>query len=88
LGSADFTLIEDPPDSGSFTTTGTEGFHSRAFGDVANLFGLVNPSVKKVIGLAKSKTPSAAEKMDVRARRRQAVWEYVYEITSSRGLLG
>jgi len=88
MGSEDFTIIEDPPNSGTFKATGTEGFHSRAFGDVANLFGLVNPSVKKVMGLSKSKTPAAAEKLDVRARRRQAVWAYVHEITSSRGLLG
>ena len=71
-----------------YVPSGQEGFHSRAFGDKADLFGLVNPSVKKILGLSKDKAHATAMKMDVRKRRRQAVWDYVNEITSSRGLLG
>lgn len=87
LGSADFTITENPPGSGTFETTGEEGFHSRAFGDDSDLFGLVNPKVTSVLGLTREKR-EAAIKLDVRARRREAVWDYVNELTNSRGLLG
>jgi len=88
LGSTDFTVTEDPAGSGNYTTTGTEGFHSRAFGDVADLFGLVDAKVKKVLGLSKDKSQATAKKLDVRQRRRQAVWAYVSEITDYKALLG
>lgn len=70
-----------------YTATGTEGFHSRAFGDQEDLFGLVSPTVKRVLGLSNKKRKVAA-KMDVRKRRRAVVREYVAELTGSRGLLG
>jgi hypothetical protein len=88
MGSAEFIILEDPDTPGTYITSGKEGFHSRAFGDVEDLFGLVDPSVKKVLGLSTDKQHATAQKLDVRKRRRQAVWAYVDEITSSRGLLG
>jgi hypothetical protein len=70
-----------------YEVTGKEGFHSRAFGDVEDLFGLVSPTVKRVLGLSNKKRKVAA-KMDVRKRRREVVRLYVAELTGSRGLLG
>lgn len=86
LGSTDFSLTETSP--GKYTASGIEGFHSRAFGDVEDLFGLVDPKVKKVLGLTSEKKHTTAKKLDVRARRRQAIWEYMDELGNSRGLLG
>jgi hypothetical protein len=70
-----------------YEVTGKEGFHSRAFGDVEDLFGLVSPTVKRVLGLSNKKRKVAA-KMDVRKRRREVVRLYVAELTGSRGLIG
>jgi hypothetical protein len=70
-----------------YTVDGKEGFHSRAFGDVEDLFGLVSPTVTRVLGLSTNKRKVTA-RMDVRKRRRDAVRAYVGELTGSRGLLG
>jgi hypothetical protein len=70
-----------------YEVNGKEGFHSRAFGDVEDLFGLVSPTVKRVLGLS-SKKRKVAAKMDVRKRRREVVRLYVAELTGSRGLIG
>lgn len=80
--------LEEVTVDGEYAITGTEGFHSRAFGDTADLFGLVDPKVKKVLGLDKEKRHTAAKRLDVRARRRNAVLEYSAELAASRGLLG
>lgn len=85
MGSADFTITKTGPNT--FKTAGTEGFHSRAFGDVSNLFGLVDAKVKKVLGLSKKKE-KVAKNLDVRAERRKKVQAYVAELTNSKGLLG
>lgn len=73
---------------GEYVISGLEGFHSRAFGDVADLFGLVDPQVKKVLGLTKEKRHTTAKKLDVREKRRGAIWNYIQQLTDSRGLLG
>lgn len=86
LGSSDFELTEQA--DGTYKASGIEGFHSRAFSDESDLFGLVDPKVKKILGLSKEKSAAAAKKMDVRGRRRAVVVEYVNELTNSRGLLG
>jgi hypothetical protein len=86
LGSESFVLTEDPPDSGTYKTSGDEGFHSRAFSDQGDLFGLVNPKVKKVLGLTKEKRETA-KRLDVRGMRRKVIREYADEL-STRGLLG
>jgi hypothetical protein len=70
-----------------YEVTGKEGFHSRAFGDEEDLFGLVSPTVKRVLGLSDAKRKIAA-KLDVRKRRREVVRLYVAELTGSRGLIG
>lgn len=75
-------------DQTGYEVTGKEGFHSRAFGDVADLFGLVSPTVQKVLKLDKQGKRKVAERMDVRKRRREVVRNYVEELTGSRGLLG
>lgn len=86
---SDLSLVEKRVE-GEYVVSGKEGFHSRAFGDVADLFGLVDPKVRKVLGLSgkNEKQHATAKKLDVRARRRQAVWDYIDELSNSRGLLG
>lgn len=86
MGSSDFTLVKDGNDS--IAINGTEGFHSRAFADEEDLFGLVDAQVKKVLGLGKKADPAAARRLDVRKLRRDVVRDYVDELTRSRGLLG
>lgn len=71
----------------SYEVVGKEGFHSRAFGDVEDLFGLVSPTVQRVLGLSDSKRKVAA-RLDVRKRRRDVVRSYLAELTGSRGLMG
>jgi hypothetical protein len=85
MGSSDFQLTEKS--DGSYESSGTEGFHSRAFSDNSDLFGLVDSRVKRILGLTKEKE-AVAKRLDVRGRRRAAVVEYVHELTNSRGLLG
>jgi hypothetical protein len=75
-------------EEGEYIISGQEGFHSRAFGDVSDLFGLVDPKVRSVLGLTKTKEPAVAKRMDVRGLRREVIWAYVTELTDSRGLLG
>lgn len=87
MGSSDL-IIEETSTGKYEATRGKEGFHSRAFSDESDLFGLVDKKVKKVLGLTKEKTHAAAKRLDVRAIRREAVREYVAELTDSRGLLG
>ena len=87
LGTSDLTIVEDT-NNNSIVINGTEGFHSRAFADQEDLFGLVNPQVKRVLGLGKNADPAAARRLDVRKLRRDAVRDYVDELTNSRGLLG
>ena len=70
-----------------YDVSGKEGFHSRAFGDQEDLFGLVSPTVKRVLGLGKNRRKIAA-KLDIRKRRRAEVRAYAAELTGSRGLLG
>jgi len=103
LGSVDFNIVdkanyvppvwEDTPsttstEDGDYVITGREGFHSRAFGDVSDLFGLVDPKVDEILGLSKEKKHATAKKLDVRGLKREVIWSYVQELTASRGLLG
>jgi len=84
LGSPDLVL---DPVSG-VPVQGTEGFHSRAFGDVSDLAGLVNPSVTKILGMSTTKDHATMQRLDVRKRRRDVIIDYVDELTASKGLLG
>jgi hypothetical protein len=71
-----------------YEAEGKEGFHSRAFGDVEDLFGLVSPTVTRVLRLSSTSKRKVAERLDVRKRRRDVVVSYVAELTASRGLIG
>lgn len=84
LGTRDLQFNED----GTEVTQGTEGFHSRAFGDFENLFGLVDPNVEQILGLSKEKDAAAIRRLDIRKRRREAVRDYLVELREDRGLLG
>jgi hypothetical protein len=82
-----YRYITRPYSQVGYEVNGIEGFHSRAFGDIEDLFGLVSPTVKRVLGLS-DKNRKVAARMDVRKRRREVVRLYVAELTGSRGLLG
>lgn len=71
----------------TYNASGDEGFHSRAFGDVEDLFGLVNPTVTRLLNLSSDRR-KIASRLDVRKRRRDAVRAYVQELAQSRGLIG
>ena len=87
LGTRDLRLTPKA-NGGARVSEGKEGFHSRAFSDYADLFGLVNPKVRKVLGLSKDKRQAVADNLDVRPIRRQAVRKYVQELAETQGLLG
>jgi len=80
--------VEKPIKRIGYVVDGTEGFHSRAFGDVEDLFGLVSPTVTRVLGLSSNSSRKIAARMDVRKRRRAVVKTYVAELTGSKGLVG
>lgn len=67
-------------------TAGTEGFHSRAFSDQDNLFGLVGPKVKKILGLTRQDEKLLA-KLDTRSEKREAVRKYAAALLRSQGVL-
>jgi len=73
-------------DDGEGVVSGIEGFHSRAFGPYADLFGLAKEDTKDLIGL-KRDSP-ASKNIDVRGRKYAAVLNYISAIRYSRGLLG
>lgn len=82
-----YKYVSRPVTRVGYEVSGKEGFHSRAFGDVEDLFGLVSPTVRRVLGLSDNKR-KVASRMDVRKRRREVVRAYVAELTGSRGLIG
>lgn len=72
--------------SGQSVIQGVEGFHSRAFGPYSNLFGLTTPAIANVVGIQRGS--AASIKADTRARKQQAVKEYVAAIQQQRAILG
>ena len=85
FGTPDLEFEED--ETGHISVVnGQEGFHSRAFGDYKNLFGLVTEEVGKIIGVDNIKD-KANMRLDVRRERWLAVREYVNELID-RGLRG
>lgn len=60
-------------------TKGIEGFHSRAFGDFKDLFGLVSPAVGQLIGVKNQHDP-ANVRLDTRRERWLKVIAYVAEL--------
>ena len=82
FGTSDLTLDS----TGQNVVSGTEGFHSRAFGNYSNLFGLVSPAITSMLGITAGST--TAQNADTRARKQQAVLAYVYAAQASRAAIG
>jgi hypothetical protein len=82
FGTSDLKFDE----KGERVLEGFEGFHSRAFGDFDNLFGLAGPDVQDILGVKRGST--AAMRADTRKRKLQAVQAYVSALLFSRGVLG
>jgi hypothetical protein len=73
-------------DDGAKVISGVEGIHSKAFGPYENLFGLVDPSIRNILGIKKDDV--AAQKADTRKRKQDAVLQYAAAISFSRAILG
>ena len=82
FGTSDLML--DP--TGHSVVQGVEGFHSRAFGQFSDLYGLVTSNIENVLGLKRNST--AAQKGDVRKRKQDAVLLYVSALSYARAILG
>lgn len=82
FGTSDLKFAED----GSRVLSGIEGFHSKAFGNYDDLFGLVGPDVEDILGISRGAV--AAQRADTRKRKLQKVQEYVSALRFSRALLG
>jgi len=82
FGTSDLQFTAD----GTQVIRGVEGFHSRAFGNYADLFGLVTPDIESVIGV--NRTAIARQRLDIRGRRFQAVGDFVSDLQFARAILG
>lgn len=82
FGTNDLTLSED----GSRVLKGYEGFHSRAFGQYDDLFGLVTSDIENILGV--NRGAAAAKKADTRKRKQDAVLDYIQALQLSRAILG
>lgn len=82
FGSNDLTLSTD----GEEVLRGIEGFHSRAFGDFENLFGLVPSDVTEILGIPQGSPTS--KRADTRKRKRDKVLEYKAVLDLGNVLLG
>jgi hypothetical protein len=82
FGTHDLTLSAD----GSKVLAGYEGFHSRAFGQYADLFGLVTSDIENILGIKRSDT--SAQKADTRKRKQDAVLDYLSALQLSRAIIG
>jgi len=82
FGTSDLTLSQD----GQKVLKGIEGFHSRAFGPYADLFGLVTSDIETLLGIKRGST--VAQKGDTRKRKQDAVKDLVAALQFSRAILG
>ncbi len=82
FGTNDLALSED----GARVISGYEGFHSRAFGQYEDLFGLVTTDIESVLGIKRGE--AASQKTDTRKRKQDAVLDYVSALQLSRAILG
>jgi hypothetical protein len=82
FGTRDLQLSPD----GQFVVQGIEGFHSRAFGQFNNLFGLVTPEIEEVVGLKRGTT--SAQKGDTRKVKQDAVKDYLAGLGIGRAIIG
>jgi hypothetical protein len=71
FGTSDLLLSPD----GHQIVQGVEGFHSRAFGPYADLFGLVTPDIDTLLGIRRGST--VEQRGDTRKRKQDAVLAYV-----------
>lgn len=71
---------------GQAVLQGVEGFHSKAFGNYDDLFGLVGPEVEDILGIKRGS--QAAQKADTRKQKLQRVKEYISAIAFNTALLG
>jgi hypothetical protein len=87
FGSRDLEIDQD-----GNVTSGTEGFHSRAFGHGElgrNLRNLVDDNVRTILGFSEEEDRgNVLERMDKRAEKAGRVLAYVEELWRSKGLLG
>lgn len=82
FGTRDLSLSAD----GAYVLSGVEGFHSRAFGQFNDLFGLVTPEIVEVVGLKRGTT--AAQRGDTRKVKQDAVKDYLAGLGLGRAILG
>lgn len=82
FGTADLEYSEN----GEQVLSGTEGFHSRAFGPYQNLFGLVDAEINTILGIKRDDT--AAVLVDTRQEKREMVERYVASLLFSTAILG
>jgi hypothetical protein len=82
FGTSDLQLSAD----GSRVVKGIEGFHSRAFGPYEDLFGLVSPEIETLLNVKRNDL--AAQRLDTRKRKQEAVRAYVGQIQIGRAVLG
>jgi hypothetical protein len=89
FGTSDLVYSQD----GQEVIGGVEGFHSRAVAGGSdnpesgrNMFGLVNPEIKNILGIKKDST--AAQEVDTRAEKREMVAQYLTALLFSSALLG
>jgi len=83
FGSAD---LEFSQPTGQKVVKGVEGFHSRAFGQYNNMFGLVTADIASIVGIKPNST--AATRGDVRKEKQDAVLAYVSRLFGGRSVLG
>lgn len=82
FGTYDLQYSED----GEEVVQGVEGFHSRAFGEYENLFGLVTPEIEDIIGIKRGEP--TAQRADTRLRKIRAVQAFRSALTFTRAILG
>lgn len=82
FGTHDLTLSAD----GSRVLKGFEGFHSRAFGQYENLFGLVTSDIESILGTKRG--DAASQNADTRKRKQDMVLDYIAALQLSRAILG
>jgi hypothetical protein len=82
FGTQDLQLSED----GETVVDGIEGFHSRAFGEFENLFGLTTPDIESIIGITRG--DQQAQRADTRLRKMRAVQAYRSALLFTTAILG
>ena len=82
FGSQDLQLSSD----GEKVIQGIEGYHSRAFGPFANLFGLVTQEIEKVVGVTRGS--KQAIKLDTRKAKHDLVLAYTAAVRVGKAFLG